>query len=299
MPAHIYYRLGRYKDSLAANIAAVKADEEYFAQIKTDDEEPFDQVKNDGMYRYAYYPHNVHFLLVSAQMQGDGPTAIAAANKLSTLIPDPVAHEHGFRQHMEAARFYAHAQFSDVPTILTLPEPGSDFPFLQATWHYARAVAFATHGDVKSARNEEKVLAESASHTDYSKIGVPAAPAVVPMEQQIVLGRIAQAEGRNDEAIAAFRDAVSLQDQLPYMEPPFWYYPVRQSLGGAQLAAGKLDDAIQTFRDCLARTPNNAYALYGLTVALKEKGDTAGASAIEVRFEAAWSGPGSPDLKAL
>jgi Flp pilus assembly protein TadD len=83
------------------------------------------------------------------------------------------------------------------------------------------------------------------------------------------------------------------------MEPPFWYYPIRQSLGAAQLAAGHTDDAIETFRASLANAPNNAYALYGLAEALKRKGDTAQAEIIEARFRAAWLGSGAPDLKGL
>ena len=33
MPSHIYYRVGRYLDSLAANMAAVAADEAYLAKV--------------------------------------------------------------------------------------------------------------------------------------------------------------------------------------------------------------------------------------------------------------------------
>ena len=47
-----------------------------------------------GVYRLGYYPHNVHFVLASAQMAGDGPTVIAAAEKLRGLIPDEVAKRH-------------------------------------------------------------------------------------------------------------------------------------------------------------------------------------------------------------
>lgn len=288
MPGHIYFRVGRYKDALAANIAAVKVDEAYFAQVKS-----------DGVYRYGYYPHNVHFLVASALMAGDGATAIAAAEKLPGLIPDAVAREHGFAQHVEAAPYYAHARFSDPATILALPEPGRDFPFMQATWHYARAVAFASQGDVKSARAEEKLLADLGTNTDFAALKVPNAAEVISVARGVVLGRIALAEGHGEEAIAAFHDAVAAQDRLPYFEPPRWYYPVRQSLGAAQLAAGHVDDAIQSFRDSLVRTPNNAYALYGLAEALKAKGDTTGADAMEARFQAAWSGRGTPDLKAL
>ena len=76
MPSHIYYRVGRYKDLLKANEAAVLADEAFLAQVP-----------DKGIYAGGYYPHNVHFVLVSAQMAGDGKVTIAAAEKLAILFP--------------------------------------------------------------------------------------------------------------------------------------------------------------------------------------------------------------------
>ncbi|BCH33791.1 hypothetical protein MesoLjLc_57210 [Mesorhizobium sp. L-8-10] len=52
MPSHIYYRIGRYADSLEANKAASKADETYIAQTGA-----------VGVYPIGYYSHNVHFVL--------------------------------------------------------------------------------------------------------------------------------------------------------------------------------------------------------------------------------------------
>jgi tetratricopeptide (TPR) repeat protein len=290
MPAHIYYRVGRYKDSLAANIAAVKADEAYFAQVEA-----------EGIYPYGYYPHNVHFVLVSAQMGGDGPTAIGAAEKLDRVMSDAIAREVGWVQAIKTAPYFAHAQFTDPDKVLALPAPAEEFPFVKASWRYARGVAQVARGDLDGARQEEKALAALAATGDFAMLnawGVPAAD-VVTIAREVVLGRIAQAEGRHGDAIAAYGRAIEVQDRLPYMEPPYWYYPVRQSLAAAQLAAGRTDDAIQTFRDSLVRTPNNSYALYGFAEALKAKGMRDAAAEAEARFRAAWSGKGTPDLKAL
>ena len=66
--------------------------------------------------------------------------------------------------------------------------------------------------------------------------GVPA-PDIIRLAGRVVDGRIFQAEGDYDAAAASFRDAVAIQDGLPYMEPPYWYYPVRQSLGAVLLQA--------------------------------------------------------------
>ncbi len=290
MPAHIYYRVGRYKDSLAVNIQAVKADEDYLAHSKPGD-----------VYPQIYYPHNVHFVLVSAQMGGDGPTAVNAAVKLDGLISDAVAREIGAVQPIKQAPYFAHAQFSDPATILALPEPADDFPFLKASWHYTRVLAQIARGDLAQARAEEKALSELAASSDFTKLagwGVPAAD-VVAIAREVAKGRLARAEGQPAEAANAFRRAVEIQDRLPYMEPPYWYYPVRQSLAAAQLAAGQTEEAIQTFRDSLVRTPNNAYALYGLAQALTMAGMKDAAGEAEARFNAAWSGTGAPDLKTL
>jgi hypothetical protein len=45
------------------------------------------------------------------------------------------------------------------------------------------------------------------------------------------------------------------------MEPPYWYYPIRQSLGAVLLMAGQLDRAEAVFQASLNSTSNNGWAL--------------------------------------
>ena len=141
MPSHIYYRVGRYLDALEDNKAAVKVDEKYLADTKA----PM------GVYRLGYYPHNVHFVMASAQMAGDGQTVIAAAEKLRELIPDEVARGIAMVQPVKAAPYFAHAQFSTPETILALPDPGDAIPYVKAMWLYTRGVALAARRDFASA----------------------------------------------------------------------------------------------------------------------------------------------------
>jgi tetratricopeptide (TPR) repeat protein len=131
MPSHIYYRVGRYLDALADNKTAIGVDEKYLASTNA----PM------GVYRLGYYPHNVHFVLASAQMAGDGPTVIAAAEKLRGLIPDEVARGIALVQPVKAAPYFAHALFSPSATVLALPDPGDAIPYVKAMWHYARGIA--------------------------------------------------------------------------------------------------------------------------------------------------------------
>ena len=281
MPAHIYYRVGRYKDSLAANKQAVAVDEAYIASQKP-----------EGIYPLAYYPHNVHFVLVSAQMAGDGKTAVAAADKLAGLVSDETARTFAIAQPVKAAPYFAHAQFSGPDVTLAIPAPGAGLPYVEGLWHYARGVAFAAKGDTDSARKEQAVIDQLRQSGDFSNLtdaGVPAEQ-VLQIASHVVQARIAQAKGDLAGAADNFEKAAALESRLAYMEPPYWYYPVRQSLGAVLVRKGDLDGAEKAFRDSLVQTPNNGWALYGLAEVYKKRGDAKRAAAAEELLRKAWAG---------
>jgi tetratricopeptide (TPR) repeat protein len=290
MPAHTYYRVGRYLDSLTTNLAAVAADEAYLAQVEA-----------AGAYPYGYYPHNIHFVLVSAQMAGDAEHTIWAAERLQGKIPEEVAGEVGWIQLILPAPYFAHAQFSPPDVVLGLEDPGATFPFVKAMWHYARGVAQAAKGDLDAARAEAAQIAEINRTADFAMLlawAVPA-PDVLRIARHVLEGRIAQAQGDFDQAIREFEVAVQIQDALPYLEPEYWYYPIRQSLGAALLMAGRADDAEAVFRKSLIETPNNAWALYGLMQAYETQGDQPARAETEKLFNKAWAGSAPPDLAQL
>ena len=68
-----------------------------------------------------------------------------------------------------------------------------------------------------------------------------------------------------------------MQDALPYTEPPYWYYPIRQSLAAALLQAGRYADAEKQFQRALSRAPANGWSYYGLAELHKARGNIAAA----------------------
>jgi len=281
MPAHIYYRLGRYKDSLAINQTAVKVDEAYIKKFSP-----------QGVYPLGYYSHNLHFVMISAQMSGEAPIVVGAASKLAANIPDEVAKAVPLVVPMKAGPYYAHAQFSDLPTILALPDPGKDLPYLQVAWRYARGVAFAQSGNAEAAKAQAAEIDKLIASTDYSAFsawGIPAKD-VFRIAGHIVRARIAQNTKDLDGAVKELQAAVEIQDTLPYTEPPYWYYPVRQTLGATLLLKGDAQGARDAFRDSLAKTPNNAWSLYGLKTTFERQGMKAEANEAEKYLARAWSG---------
>lgn len=281
MPAHIYYRVGMYRESLAINKRAMAADEAYFRTSPS-----------DPLYKAAYYPHNIHFLMVSAQMGGDGTAAIAAAAKLDAAMPAEVVAQFAIMQPVKAAPYTTHAQFAAPDAILALPAPPANLALVAALHRYARAVAFAQKKDVAAARAEIDAIARIGRDADwkpFAEWGVPAKE-IVETARVVATGRLADATGDLDGAAKAYEDAIFIEDSLPYTEPPYWYYPVRQSLGAVRLRQGRLDEAEKAFRESLARVRNNGWALAGLAATYKRKGDAPAARATQRAYAAAWFG---------
>ena len=282
MPSHIYYRVGRYLDAFSVNKSAVAVDETYLSATDA----PM------GVYRLGYYPHNIHFMIASAQMAGDGAVVIAAAEKLRSLIPDEVARDIAMTHPIKAAPYFAHAQFSAPDTILALPDPGADIPYAQAMWRYARSLAATAKGDFTGAEAEANAITGIANRADFSAlqaVGIPATD-VLKLARALADGRLAQAQGDNKGAITSFEEAAALQDGLPYSEPPFWYYPVRQTLAAALLQAGRLDEAEAQFKRALERAPNNGWSYYGLAKVYAAQGNKEAAKQAEENLAKTWIG---------
>ena len=282
MPSHIYYRVGRYLDALEDNKIAVKVDEKYLTETNA----PM------GVYRLGYYPHNVHFVMASAQMAGDGPTVIAAAEKLGQLIPSEAAKGIAMVQPVKAAPYFAHAQFSSPETILALPDPGDAIPYVKAMWLYVRGVALAAKRDFAGATAAASAIDTIERSADFKLLtdsGVPAQE-VLRIARTVILARVAQTKGDYRIAIIRFERAAALQDALAYTEPPYWYYPIRQSLAAALLQAGRYAEAERQFQRALSRAPANGWSYYGLAELHKSRGDSSAARKAEADLARTWIG---------
>jgi tetratricopeptide (TPR) repeat protein len=274
MPAHIYIRVGRYADAVEANRNAVHADRSFL-------EGPAAQRR--GIYASGYYPHNHHFLAFAASMMGSGRLAIENAFLAADAVDPAVAAEVPWVDAITPIGYLTLVSFGRWDQILAenLPDPGRRYTTGMA--YYARGMAFAAKRRWAEGRAAlDSVTRIAADH--------PANENRVALEiaEHALSGEIAYRRGLFQEAIRRFRAAANLEDQLPYTEPPTWYYPIRHSLGKAYLAIGRSADAERVYREDLVRFPENGWSLFGLAEALKRQRRTAAATDVMRRFQKAW-----------
>jgi tetratricopeptide (TPR) repeat protein len=101
---------------------------------------------------------------------------------------------------------------------------------------------------------------------------------------------MASESGDRTSAIRLWSAAVQIQDRLVYDEPPAWYYPVRESLGGEYLRSKNFTEAEKVFRRDLQINPNNPRSLFGLSEALQGQGKGGEAGALRQRFDTTFKG---------
>ena len=278
MPSHIYFRVGRYQDAALANIRAADIDEAYIAECNA-----------QGFYPALYYPHNIHFLWASATMQGQSELSLKSARRVVENVRIEQVEQFPTIQFFRTVPMLSLVRFARWEQILAEPEPHAPFAFARAIWHYGRGVAYAAMADEASALNELAAIERLEPEVDEIFMGnVYPAKSLLAIAKSLLRGEIAFRAGDMTAAVASFKEAVALQDALPYTEPPFWYYPTRQSLGAALLADGRAAEAQLVFEADLEQYPMNGWSLYGLTKALSAQGQTASAEATRQRFNTVW-----------
>ncbi len=283
MPAHIFYRRGRYLDALKANIEALNVDDGYLAEGNS----------ADDVYRYGLYAHNIHFAFASAGMAGDGKSAIALADRLDAFLARGVVARPNF---YAGAALSQRVRFASADELLALPEP--EALYVKGIRLYARASAQVLKGDVAAARTELNALNTLRTKTELEKLieSHPRSPQMLLLAEEVVRGRIAVAEKKWDEGFKHFAAAATMQEQARGFDPPSWDFPVKQALGLALLKAGRTDEAIKVLREALMDAQNNGVVLYALSEASKAAKDAAAASQYSILFKKAWVGSEPPDL---
>ena len=274
MPAHIYIRVGRWADAIESNKHAVHADQQYFDGPHSPDYK---------FYQAAYGSHNHHFLTMAAVMAGASATAIESSHAVLGIITPDVARAVPPVEPMLAIPVQTLVTFGRWEDVLDTPMPPSDLRLASGHFWYARGVAFAATGRRAEAMAAIDSIRAVAEGMPEGQPRMTLDIAALAVEGEVAL--------RNDDApaaVTAFTRAAEIEDRIAYMEPPTWYYPIRQSLGMALLAAGRPGDAERVYLEDLERFPENGWSLTGLAQALRAQERADEAAAVDARLAKAW-----------
>lgn len=282
MPSHTYIQTGDYHKGSLANLKAVKVDSAYVTTCHA-----------QGAYPLVYYPHNYHFLAATATLEGNSNRALMGADKLAEQIHPDVMQQPGWStlQHYYMIPYFVDVKFGKWDKILErkLEEP---LLYPEAISSYARGMAYLGKKDLPKAKSELEKLEELAKEEELKEMKIweiNSMQSIVDIARKVLKAEILASEGKFEESITLLSEAVALEDDLNFQEPPDWFFSVRHTLGAVQIEAGKYADAVKTFEEDLRILPKNGWAQHGLRLAYQKLNDQKKVKELEAQIADSWA----------
>ena len=242
MPSHTWNEVGRWGDSVRANLEAWHSDQK--AAI------------GEG---FAIYPeHNLHMLLYAASYDGQGAIAMRAGKDYAKLTGDT------FYQVLTLIRF---GRFDEVLEVTSRPEAEVE----GGLWDFAQGYAHLKQGQTDFAQLYLGRV-KKAAETSTAAFRRHPAKDLLSIAGGILEGEMQRTAGDLPSAIASFQRAAEIQTALAYDEPEPLPFAAHHWLGAALLEAKRFEDAEQVYRADLKDHPRNGWSLLGLQQALAGKG---------------------------
>ncbi|WP_051831670.1 tetratricopeptide repeat protein [Streptomyces violens] len=278
MATHIDAACGDWRRVVDSNTAAAAADDKYFAQ------------ENPQGWIWLYRAHNLCVLAYGAMMSGRSRDALRAARRLDEILtPEllqvtspPMA---DLAESYRTTLPHVLIRFGRWEEILELEPPQDQELFCSTTAmiHYARGIAYSALGRIAEAEAARDAFAAARAAVPESRLNsLPAREVdVLAVAAGMLDGELEYRKGNFDDAFAALRRAIELEDALPYTDPPAWLQPVRHAYGALLMEQGRTEEAVAVYRAdlyldrALARRrtrPNNVWSLHGLHECLTRLG---------------------------
>jgi tetratricopeptide (TPR) repeat protein len=257
MPSHIYTRVGYWKESIASNIASVRA-------AKADRDMPGGIHGSDYMvYAYLQLGRDKEALAVIDEMKQLRQSSPDISGASFGLAASPA------RYAIERRDWAAAAQLEPRPT---------RFHYAAAITHFARALGAARSGDAAAARAEIAKLTElrdklrDANDAYWSE--------QVDIQARIATAWALYAEGKFDEALQTMSAAADAEDKTEkHVVTPGPLAPARELYGFMLLDRGMARDALAAFESTQQKEPNRYHGYAGAAQAAERLGDKAKAKA--------------------
>jgi len=257
MPSHTWNEVGRWGDSVRANLDAWHSDQK--AAI------------GEG---FAIYPeHNLHMLLYAASYDGQGAVATRAGKDYAKLTGN------SFYEALTLLRF---GRFDEVINVGNRPKD----EVMGGLWDFAQGYAHLKQGDVDFAKLYLARVKKTAE-TSTGAFRNHSAKGLLGIVADILEGEMQSTAGDLAGAIKTFEAAVALDDALVYDEPQPLPFDARHWLGAALVSAKQYAEAEKVYRDELKEHPHNGWSLIGLQQSLVGQGRPS--KEVDADLAASWS----------
>ena len=277
MATHIDVLCGDYLSVVNWNEEAIRADRRFLAARG-----PFN-------FYTLYRCHDYHFKAYGAMFLGQYRAAIQAAEGLIASLPKDLLSVQSppmadWLEGLVPVKQHVLVRFGKWQEILLQELPGEPdlYCVTSATMRYARAIAFATLGHSKSAAAEAVAFERDFDHVpDGRYLFNNSCRDILAVAREMMLGELDYRRGDIESGFAHLRQAVALDDNLPYDEPWGWMQPARHALGALLLEQGRVEEALAEYRADLgldpvlkrsSQHPDNVWSLSGYHECLERTG---------------------------
>ena len=220
---------------------------------------------------------------------GQYQAAIEAAEELIATLPEDLLSVQSppmadWLEGLVPVKQHVLVRFGKWKEILEqeLPANAELYCVTSATMRYARAIAFATLGQSESARAEAEAFERDFERVPDSRyLFNNSCRDILAVAREMMLGELDYRRGDIESGFAHLRQAVALDDNLPYDEPWGWMQPVRHALGALLLEQGRVEEALVEYRADLgfdsvlkrsSQHPDNVWSLSGYHECLERTG---------------------------
>ena len=263
MPGHIYARLGIWPQDIEANLGSVAAAKA--AQAKY----------GSGM---MDEPHAYDFLLYAYLQSGQDDRAKWVLDQTAVLLDQLAAMPATVGRRMPGMVPYYRSKFAvfyalemrDWKSAAALEPPADSPPVVATLSVWARTIA---HGHLRQPEEARADLARYDALIDEvrkSKDAYMADDTGAKIEREELLGWVAFAESKRDDALKNMRAAADLQDKVGQGEVDI---PAREMLADMLLESGQPQQALAEYEAALKLSPNRFNGLYHAGVAAEATGD--------------------------
>jgi len=268
MASHIDGICGHWQDAVDANTRAIATDRLYM-----------EKHGRNGFYMISIV-HNYDFKIWACMYLGLFEKALAAADSICDLTRDKIIPRderflnaalegyHAKRAHV-LIRFGKWQQICDED----MPDDVQLFQITAIYMVYAKAIAFATLGNLATAREfQQRFRDDYQKVPDWHQIHNNPTRSVLAVAEAMMDGEVEYHAGNHEVGFEHLRRANELSDNLNYSEPWAWMHPPRHALGALLLEQGQVDEALIHYEDDLGignrlprcvQHPDNIWALHG------------------------------------